>query len=60
VRLLFGEKDEVLPSKEWAMSKGVSLEVLAKYGHELYSDEKIVQKVCLSLLESAIHKKFQL
>ncbi|MGB5648306.1 MAG: hypothetical protein WBM55_14385 [Muriicola sp.] len=60
VRLLFGEKDKVVPSGEWAISKGVSLEVLPQYGHELYSDEMIVQKVCLRLLESAIHKKFQL
>lgn len=60
VRLLYGEKDEVLPSKDWATSKGVSLEVLPNYGHELYTDEMIVQKVCLSLLESVIHKKFQL
>jgi pimeloyl-ACP methyl ester carboxylesterase len=60
VRLLFGEKDEVLPSKEWAASKGISLEVLPQYGHELYSDEMIVQKVCLRLLEAVINKKFQL
>ncbi|WP_297760929.1 hypothetical protein [uncultured Muriicola sp.] len=60
VRLLHGEKDKGLPTEEWAASKGVSLEILPKYGHGLYSDEKIVQKVCLSLLDSVIHKKFQL
>ncbi len=60
VRLLYGEHDTDLPSEAWATSKGVSLEVMHKYGHELYSDEKIVQKVCLSLLEAVIHRKFQL
>lgn len=60
VRLLFGEHEEVLPNNAWATEMGVSLEVLPKFGHELYSDEKIIQKVCLSLLDSAIHKKFQL
>ena len=60
VRLLFGEKEEAMPSEEWAASKGISLEVLPNYGHELYTDEMIIQKVCLSLLESVIHKKFQL
>jgi pimeloyl-ACP methyl ester carboxylesterase len=60
VRLLYGANDTALPSEEWAASKGVSLEVLPDYGHELYSDEMIIQKVCLSLLESVIHKKFQL
>ncbi|NNJ88018.1 MAG: hypothetical protein HKP53_01330 [Eudoraea sp.] len=60
VRLLYGENDNAIPSVEWATSKEVSLEVLPHYGHELYSDEQIVQKVCLSLLDSVIHKKFQL
>ncbi len=59
VRLLYGKNDTELPSEEWARDKGVSLEVLPQYGHELYSDEMIVQKVCLRLLEAVIHKKFQ-
>jgi pimeloyl-ACP methyl ester carboxylesterase len=60
VRLLYGGNDKDIPSSDWADKKEVSLEVLPHYGHELYSDEMIIQKVCLSLLESAIHKKFQL
>jgi pimeloyl-ACP methyl ester carboxylesterase len=60
VRLLYGGKDENLPSHEWAVNKEVSLEIMPQFGHELYSDEKIIQKVCLSLLEAAIHKKFQI
>lgn len=60
VRLLYGENDKDLPTKEWAKEKGVSLEIMPQFGHELYSDEKIIQKVCLSLLEAVIHKKFQL
>jgi pimeloyl-ACP methyl ester carboxylesterase len=60
VRLLFGEKDEHLPAEEWAVKQGVSLQVLANYGHELYTDEKIIQKVCLTLLEAVIHQKFQI
>ena len=60
VRLLFGGNDKDVPFQEWAREKGVALEVLPNYGHELYSDEKIIQKVCLSLLESVIHRKFQI
>lgn len=60
VRLLYGGKDEKLPTEEWAAKKGVSLEIMPQFGHELYSDEMIIQKVCLSLLEAAIHKKFQI
>jgi pimeloyl-ACP methyl ester carboxylesterase len=60
IRLLYGGNDKDLPSGKWANEKGVSLEVMEGYGHELYSDEKIIQKVCLSLLEAVIHRKFQL
>ncbi len=60
VRLLFGENEEIIPDEEWANKLGVSMEVMANYGHELYSDEMIIQKVCLQLLDSAINKKFQL
>lgn len=60
VRLLFGGKDPNVLSEEWAQEQGVSLEILPDYGHELYTDEKIIQKVCLTLLEAVIHKKFQI
>ncbi|QBA63353.1 hypothetical protein [Muriicola soli] len=60
VRLLFGGKDKDIPSSDWADKKSVSLEVMPQYGHELYSDEMVIKKVCLSLLEAAIHNKFQL
>ena len=60
VRLLYGERDQQIPEEEWAVNKGVALEVLPEFGHELYSDEKIIQKVCLTLLDAVIHKKFQI
>lgn len=48
--LLYGEKDENRPSDVWANKLDVSMDVLPNYGHTLYSDEQIIKKVCLSLL----------
>lgn len=52
VKLVFGEYMENRPSPAWAQNLQIPLEVIPKFGRELYSDEKIIDKVCLELLES--------
>jgi hypothetical protein len=50
-QLVFGENDLFKPSNEWANKLGVDMEIVPNYGHTLYTDEKIIQKVCLELLQ---------
>ena len=59
VSLVYGELEKNIPSKEWAGQMGAKMEVISKFGHELYADEKIIQKVSLDLLESVIKPQAQ-
>ena len=54
VTLLYGENHQERPDTTWAQSLGVSLAVETNFGRELYSDEKIISKVCLELLSNKI------
>ena len=49
--LVYGANDEFRPSEEWANKLGVEMNVLPNYGHTLYTDEKIIKKVCMDLLQ---------
>lgn len=63
VKILYGEHGDYtrsLPSREWIDRVGVEAEVVPQFGYELYSDEKIIQKVCLNLLETMLKKQYQL
>ncbi|SHJ78566.1 hypothetical protein SAMN04487911_13710 [Arenibacter nanhaiticus] len=57
VKLVYGEKDQFTPSREWAKNLGVNLEVVPNFGHELYSDEKVIGKVCQDLLAQLVVKQ---
>ncbi len=59
VTLLFGEYMDDRPSRNWAAKLGVPMEIVPRFGHEMYSDEKIIQKVCRDLLDEALRKQFQ-
>jgi len=62
IQLLYGEYGDykkMLPSEEWMQKVGVSLECIPKYGNDLYSDEKIIRKVSLQLLNSMLNKQYQ-
>ncbi len=52
INLLYGEIQEDRPNRDWATELNVEMEIMPKFGRELYSDDKIIQKVCLDLLES--------
>ena len=56
VKLLFGEYQENRPVQQWADELGVPMEIMPQFGQTLYSDEKIISKVCRELLESVTHK----
>lgn len=49
--LIYGEKDVDKPSNTWADNVDVEMDLIPNYGHTLYTDEKIIKDVCLSLLK---------
>ena len=57
VKLLYGELHQERPGADWADPMQVNMRVEPKFGQELYSDEKIIRKVCLELLEEFMRKK---
>lgn len=59
VKALYGEYMEDKPSEKWATLTGVSMEVIPRFGREMYSDEKVIQKVCRELLEESLRKQYQ-
>ena len=62
VKLIYGEYGDFkrnIPGKAWADKVSVPMEIMPKFGGDLYSDEIIIQKVCLSLLESVLKKQYQ-
>ena len=41
---------------KWAKEVDVDLNIIPNFGHELYSDEKIISDVCMDLLNKVIKK----
>jgi hypothetical protein len=58
-KLLFGAKDSFRPSKEWSSSLKISISEASDFGHDLYSDEKIIKQVCSEILDKVTKKQFQ-
>ncbi|MBC8767150.1 hypothetical protein H4O18_04010 [Arenibacter sp. BSSL-BM3] len=56
-QLLYGQHDEFRPTTEWSVQLGVELEIVKNFGHELYTDEKIISKVCQDLLAKVMQKQ---
>lgn len=54
--ILFGDADINKPEQDWFNKLGVEGELISGFGHELYTDEKNIQKICLDLLKAATHK----
>ena len=48
--LLYGSLDMNRPYDDWFSELSLDKEVILDFGHELYSDKKIIEKVCLDLL----------
>lgn len=58
IKLLYGQNDEFRPSTLWSDQIGVDVEVVQDFGHELYTDEKIISKVCQELLAKVMKKQY--
>jgi len=58
--LVFGEYHKDIPTEKWIQKMESYSEVVPNFGEDLYSDEVIIQKVSLYLLESLIRKQFNL
>ena len=58
IRLLYGENDDFRPAQEWIDAMEVDAEKVANFGHNLYTDEKIIGKVCRDLLNKIMQKQF--
>lgn len=56
IDLVYGEYDEFKPGMIWSKQVGVDLTVVPNFGHEMYSDEKIIAEVCKDLLQKVIYK----
>jgi len=52
--LLYGGNDTFKPNSEWAEKLDTELEVIQNFGHECYTDEKIISKICQDLLKNAM------
>ncbi|NKI30567.1 alpha/beta hydrolase [Croceivirga thetidis] len=56
VNLIYGGNDKYAPSDEWANNLGLEKTIIPNFGHELYTDQKIIDEVSLALLEGVIKK----
>ncbi|WP_297695677.1 hypothetical protein [uncultured Eudoraea sp.] len=54
INLLYGEYQDDKPTAKWASEMDVNMEIVPKFGRELYSDDKIIQKVSLNLLQGLL------
>lgn len=54
---LFGDTDMYRPKLDWHNAVGVKPELINGFGHTMYTDEKIIGKVCLDLLNSVTKPK---
>jgi hypothetical protein len=59
VKTFYGEYMEDKPSKKWAKLTGTTMEIIPRFGREMYSDEKVIQQVCKELLEETLRKQYQ-
>lgn len=54
---LFGDQDMYRPKLDWHQNVGVKSELIEGFGHTMYTDEKIISRVCLDLLNSVTQKQ---
>lgn len=59
VTAVFGNDDSDIPDYLWADDHGITMQCIEKYGHELYSDEKVIAMVCQDILENFLNEEYQ-
>ena len=57
IHLLFGDEDVYRPKSSWYKEIGIEGELVQGFSHDMYSDEKIIKKVCLDLLNTVTQNK---
>ena len=55
--VLFGDNDICRPKSGWYEDTGIKGELIKGFGHNMYTDEKVIRKVCLDLLQSVTRVK---
>ena len=59
ISVVFGDHDTDIPDYLWADSRGIRMKRIEKYGHELYSDDKVITMICQDLLENYLREEHQ-
>ncbi len=54
--LVYGGNDTNVPSNCWADKAGVEMEIVANFGRTMYTDERMIRKVSLDLLNMVTQK----
>ena len=56
ITALYGDNDVYRPKTDWFKELNIKSELFKGFGHDMYTDEKIIGKVCLDLLKSVTQK----
>ncbi len=56
ITALFGDNDIYRPRADWYAKQNLNSDIVKGFGHTMYTDEKVIDKVCLELLKSVTQK----
>ncbi|WP_209402083.1 hypothetical protein [Pseudozobellia sp. WGM2] len=56
IDVIFGDNDMYRPKASWYEKLAIKPELISGFGHNMYTDDKIIQKVCLDLLDKVTQK----
>ena len=59
ITTIFGNDDSDIPDYLWADERSIKMQRIEKYGHELYSDDKIIAKICQDILENFLNQEYE-
>jgi len=59
VSVVYGDQDADIPDYLWAEMQGIQMRRIEKYGHELYSDDKVVSMICQDILDKFLKEEHQ-
>ena len=58
ITVVFGDQDADLPDYLWADLHGIQMNRIAKYGHELYTDDKVISIICQNILDKFLKAEY--
>ncbi len=56
ITAIFGDNDIYRPKADWYKKHELKSDIVKGFGHTMYTDEKVIDKVCLELLKSVTQK----